>query len=80
MIPKKEKVLERAKELFYDQAYRSGMQNVNSPEDSELLEGGFYAQAKSELMMSLSRKHEEYENYNDTMENFKKRNQNWFTA
>jgi len=72
MIPKKEKVLERAKELFYDQAYRSGMQNVNSPEDSELLEGGFYAQAKSELMMSLSRKHEEYGNYNDTMENLAK--------
>lgn len=60
MIPKKEKVLERARQLFIEQGYRSGMQNVNSPEDSELVEGGFYSNAMSELMHSQGF---EYRNY-----------------
>jgi len=49
-MPKKTEILEKARQLFIEQGYRSGMQNVNSPEDSELLEGGFYNQAMSELM------------------------------
>jgi hypothetical protein len=69
MIPTKEKVLERAKELFYQQAYRSGMEKVNSPEDSELVEGGFYNVALSELMTSTERKNEQWLNI-DFPENF----------
>jgi hypothetical protein len=60
MIPKKNEVLAHARELFFQQAYRSGMQNVNTPENSELLEGGFYGQAVSELMTNVERKNEKW--------------------
>jgi hypothetical protein len=60
MIPKREQVLAHARELFFQQSYRSGIQNVNTPEDSELLEGGFYQQAVSELMTSVERKNERW--------------------
>jgi hypothetical protein len=66
MIPKREQVLARARELFYKQSYRSGMQNVNSPEDSELMEDGFYQQAVSELMRNNPKAETvEWENYNE---------------
>ena len=69
MIPKKEKVLERARQLFYEQAYRSGMQNINSPEDGELIQDGFYNVALSELMTSAETKNEQWLNV-DFPENF----------
>lgn len=62
MIPKREEILAHARELFFQQSYRSGIQNVNNPEDSELLEGGFYQQAVSELMTSVERKNEKWIN------------------
>ncbi len=62
MIPKREEVLAHARELFFQQSYRSGIQNVNNPEDSELMEGGFYQQAVSELMTSVERKNEKWIN------------------
>jgi hypothetical protein len=54
MIPKREQILERARELYLQQCYKNGIEPIN-PEDSELLENGFYAQAKSELMRDAYR-------------------------
>lgn len=62
MIPKKTEVLAHARELFFQASYRSGIENVNSPEDSELVEDGFYQQALSELMTGLERKNEQWLN------------------
>ena len=62
MIPKKEKVLERARELYVQHCYRTGssdLANVN-PEDSELAESGFVAVARSELMTSTETKNEQW--------------------
>jgi len=62
VIPKKEKVLERARELYVQHCYRNGcpdLANVN-PEDSELAESGFVAVARSELMTSTETKNEQW--------------------
>jgi hypothetical protein len=72
MIPKREQVLAHARELFFQQAYRNGMQNVNTPENSELLEGGFYGQSLSELMRDKSKaENTEWENYNENSDDLK---------
>jgi hypothetical protein len=44
------------------------MQNVNTPEDSELMEDGFYQQAVSELMTSIERKNEQWLKESENME------------
>jgi len=62
MIPKKEKVLERARELYVQHCYRNGcpeLANTN-PECSELLESGFYQAALSSLMTSTEAKNEQW--------------------
>jgi len=62
MIPKKEKVLERARELYAQHCYRNGcpeLANTN-PECSELLESGFYQAALSSLMTSTETKNEQW--------------------
>jgi hypothetical protein len=69
MIPKREQILERARELYLQQCVRNGIPEI-TPEDNELLENGFYAQAKSELMMSLDRKYEEFKDYVENFEDF----------
>jgi hypothetical protein len=69
MIPKREQILERARELYLQQCVRNGIPEI-TPEDNELLENGFYAQAKSELMMSLDRKYEEFKDYVENFDNF----------
>jgi hypothetical protein len=62
VIPKKEKVLERARELYAEHCYRTGcpeLANVN-PEDGELLESGFYSAALSSLMTNTETKNEQW--------------------
>jgi hypothetical protein len=71
LIPKREQVLAHARELFFQEAYRGGIQNVNTPEDSELVEGGFYSQSLSELMRDKSKaQNTEWKNYNENLETF----------
>ena len=68
-MPKREQILQLARELYAEQCYKNGIPEI-TPEDGELLENGFYAQAKSELMMCLSRKTEEFKEYAEQIENF----------
>jgi hypothetical protein len=73
MIPKKEKVLERARELYVQQCYRSGTPELAdiSPESSELTEGGFTQQAKSILMRDQCRSQIESKDfYSDNFADF----------
>jgi len=70
MIPKKEKVLDRARELYVQHCYRNGcpdLANVN-PEDSELAESGFVAVARSELMTSMETKNEQWLKESESVE------------
>lgn len=48
--PKKEQIIERAKELFFDEQFRKGNRSAISPTFDELRESGFIVQAQSELM------------------------------
>ena len=59
-MPKREKIIEKAKELYAQQCYKNGIPEI-TPEDNELLENGFYAQAKSELMRDNQRAYVESE-------------------
>lgn len=72
MIPKREKVLERARELYAQHWYRTGssdLANVN-PEDSELAESGFVAVARSELMRDNPKAESaEWKSYNEKLGN-----------
>jgi len=72
MIPKKEKVLERARELYVQHCYRNGcpeLANVN-PEDSELAESGFVAVARSELMRDNPKAESaEWKSYSENLQN-----------
>jgi len=64
MIPKKNEVIQKARELYVEHCYKSGtpeLADVN-PEDSELVESGFYSSALSSLMTSEKRKYAEYMN------------------
>jgi hypothetical protein len=69
--PNKTQILERARELYTQNCYRNGcpeLANTN-PEDSELLESGFIAVAKSDLMHNVATKNIEWKNYNENLEN-----------
>jgi hypothetical protein len=68
MIPSKNDVIAHARELFFQESYRGGMSNVNTPEDSELMEGGFYHQAVSELMRNPESKNAEWLKESENME------------
>lgn len=62
MIPKKNEVLARARELYAEDCYRNGcpeLANVN-PEPSELAESGFVTVARSELMRNSESKNAEW--------------------
>jgi hypothetical protein len=48
--PNHEQIVELAKELYYRDMAKSGMENFNVPEINELSENGFLAQAQGELM------------------------------
>jgi len=67
--PKKEQIVERAKELFQNDQWKNGIRNSVNPEYSELLESGYIAQAQSELMRNLETEHFEYLHNLDTMQN-----------
>ena len=73
-MPTRAEVIQRAQELYFTEQYRSGIMQPNTPEDSELLEGGFYHTALSELMCdSPSRAVEQYSDYIEQCENLEKK-------
>jgi hypothetical protein len=53
MMPNRKEIIAKAMEIFYSDMAKSGIQNFNTPEDAELLESGYIASAKSELLHSL---------------------------
>jgi Cdc6-like AAA superfamily ATPase len=59
-IPKREIVMEKARELFFEQSFRSGLDTSINPEENELLEGGYYASALSSLMRNEATKNQEW--------------------
>jgi hypothetical protein len=70
-MPTRQEVMELATELFYQEAFKHDCKNPNTPEDQELLEGGFYQTAKSMLMADRARAEtEQYNEYADQAENF----------
>ena len=70
--PKKEQIIEKARELYVQDCYKRGcpeLANVN-PEDSELAENGFVTVAISELMRDESKAESaEWKGYNEKLEN-----------
>jgi len=67
MTPKKEQIVERAKELFMDDQFRNGNKSSISPTIDELRESGYLSLGKSELMQNEDRKYEHY-THNDTLD------------
>lgn len=65
--PKKAEIVEKAKELFIANEWRNGNTNPTNPEYSELLEGGWIAEAQSILMQNEATRYEEYM-HNETVE------------
>jgi len=62
MIPKKEEVLDRARELYVQDCYRNGCPELANtiPENDELCESGFYSAALSSLMTNTETKNAEW--------------------
>jgi len=68
--PKREQILQLAKELYFNDMAKSGIQNFNNPEPNELAESGYISSAKSELMRNSYRNIENTKDYVDFPENF----------
>jgi len=66
--PKREQILQLAKELYFNDMAKSGIQNFNTPEPNELAESGYISSAKSELMRNLETKHAEWLNNGSDLE------------
>ena len=60
MMPNKKEIIAKATEIYYSDMAKSGIQNFNTPEDAELLESGYIASAKSELLHSLKTRNAEW--------------------
>jgi hypothetical protein len=62
MMPKKEEVLDRARELYVQDCYRNGCPELANtiPENDELCESGFYSAALSSLMTNTETKNAEW--------------------
>jgi len=58
--PRKEEIIAKALELYYYDMAKSGIQNVNTPEISELSESGYLSSARSSLMHSLETQQSEW--------------------
>jgi hypothetical protein len=58
--PKREEILQLAKELYFNDLAKSGSQNFNNPEPCELAENGYLSLAQSMLMRSED---SEYKNH-----------------
>jgi hypothetical protein len=70
MTPTKEEIERRAKELYYHDMAKSGIQNFNTPEISELSESGYLSSARSSLMHNLETQHSEWIHSGSESENF----------
>jgi hypothetical protein len=68
MMPNRSEVLQKAKELFFQDAFRNGITDSTTPEDSELLESGFYDEALSELLRNVETKNAEWLNQNENFD------------
>jgi hypothetical protein len=69
MIPKKEEIIQLAEQLYFEDCYKRGCQNPNSPEPSELLENGYYNQALSQLMRNQESRYQEWREKENFAEN-----------
>jgi len=68
--PRKEEIIAKALELYYYDMAKSGIQNVNTPEISELCESGYLSSARSSLMHNLETQHSEWIHNGSESENF----------
>jgi len=66
--PRKQQIVQRAKEIWFNEQFKNGIMNPNVPEECELKECGAWSQAVSELMANESRKYVEYQDYAKYME------------
>jgi len=60
--PNRKAIIAKATELYYRDMAKSGIENFNSPELSELSESGYLSSAKSSLMHNLETQHSEWIN------------------
>jgi hypothetical protein len=60
MMPNRKEIVAKAIEIYYSDMAKSGIQNFNTPEDAELLESGYIASAKSELLHNLNTRNAEW--------------------
>jgi hypothetical protein len=68
--PKREQILQLAKELYFNDMAKSGIQNFNNPEPNELVESGYVASARSELMRDQYRSQIENKDYVENLADF----------
>jgi hypothetical protein len=73
MIPKKNEVIQKARELYVEHCYKSGTPELAdlNPEPNELSENGFIQTAKSMLMRNEYRSMVESKDYVENLEDFK---------
>jgi len=67
--PNRKAIIEKATELYYRDMAKSGIENFNSPELSELSESGYLSSAKSSLMHNLETKNGEWIHNGSELEN-----------
>jgi len=67
--PKSEQIIEKAKELFFNNEWKNGNMTPINPSEQELRESGWISLAQSMLMSSIEREHAEYLHNSDTMQN-----------
>lgn len=67
--PKKKEIVERAKELFFQNEWKNGNRTWLNPSEQELRESGFISLAISQLMRNLETEHSEYLHNLDTTQN-----------
>jgi hypothetical protein len=72
MMPNKQEIIARAREMFFENEIKHGVSNPTNPEECELIESGYYSSALSEIMTNVETKNAKWENFNDRVENFEK--------
>jgi hypothetical protein len=69
--PTRSEIIELAKELYFNDMAKSGIQNFNNPEPNELAESGYTQTARSTLMRDQYRSQIENKDYVENLEDFK---------
>jgi hypothetical protein len=68
--PKKSEIIELAKQLYFNDMAKSGINNFNDPEPNELAEGGYIQSAKSMLMRDQYKAQVESKDFYDLENDF----------